>query len=375
MTSIPRHDFVQSMEAARKDVDLRAQLVKFLKSDALASVNHSDLISATCDLANLAMNEARTLYAKNPERLVCVISSSELSNAYAIWSSTKYDWVVLTGGLLTALRNSADLAACRLADRIPEVLQSALGKRIFSVPPLSGGFQTALSSLLYVAAIGFFVGHEAGHHLEGHDGYYADGAHVEDTCEPCSDVSEHSMIKQALEFQADYYGVLISRRVLLHFLLKLVDVACYSELEQRQYNRVIAVLLSAGVLMSLAIIRPRTIDWIQVESATHPPATLRAIKISAELTESIKAYFKKLTEADRRWIRILALELAAQGAIVSGSKEDKIYQERSKRNEPAALRAVGIRSALHDSHSQNYFEKIAKCLNPLKARLQPRKKI
>lgn len=52
------HDFLQSMDAVRKDADLRAQLVKCLKSEALASVNHSDLVSATFDLANVAIREA-----------------------------------------------------------------------------------------------------------------------------------------------------------------------------------------------------------------------------------------------------------------------------------------------------------------------------
>lgn len=375
ITSTPMHDFQRSLDVAQVDADLNAQLIKYLQSHALVPVNKSELVSATCDIANVALREARALYVQNPERLVCVIAASEKSNAYAIWSSTKYDWVVLTEGLLTELRDSADDAACRIDERMPEILQSALGQRIITLPPLRGGFQTALGSLLYVAAIGFFVGHEVGHHIEGHDGYYAEGAPAEVASDSSSEVGADALIKQALEFQADRHGVLISRVVLMRFLLKLVDVANYSEREQRQYNRVIALLLSAGVLMSLVIIRPRGIDWIRIGKATHPPTVLRALEISAELTASIKANFNKLTEAERRWIRLLSLELAAQGTIVSGSYEDKMFQERRKRNEPAALRAVGLRAALYDPHVQTYIEKVAISLDPVKPRLHPRRKI
>jgi hypothetical protein len=375
ITSIPMHDFSRSMNLARVDTDLNAQLVKHLRSNALAPVLSSDLVDATCDLVNVALREARALYASDPERLVCVIAANEVSNAYAIWSSTRYDWVVLTQGLLAQLRDSAEEVAYRFAARIPEVLESALGERILSVPPLRGGFQTALGSLLYVAAIGFFVGHEAGHHLEGHDGYYADGAHAEVANDPGSDMDSEALIKQALEFEADCFGVLISRRVLFRFLLKLADVTPLRGVEKRQYNRVIAVLLSAGALMALVRLRPTAIDWASIATSSHPPGALRALVISAALSDAIKAHFDHLTDAARRWIRMIALELAAQGTIVAKSNEAKIFQERAGRDEPAALRAVGIRAALFDPEVPSYIAKIQHSLDAVKPRLRPRKKV
>jgi hypothetical protein len=370
MTALAIHDIQRSTAAARADASLRAQLIKFLRSDTLVPKGHSELVDGTCDVINIALMEARKLYARNPERLACVIAASSMTNAYAIWGSPRYEWIVLTEGLLTKLRDAADEAGRRFSERIPEILASPLGKRILSIPPLSGGFKTTLGSLLYVAAVSFFVGHEAGHHLDGHDGYYTNGAHAEVESGMGEEAVADAMIKQALEFNADYYGSLISRRAVMHLLLKLVDIEAFSESEKRQYSRVIAVLLSAGALMALVTIRPQPIDWTSIEKVDHPPATLRAIGISAEFSVAFKEHFSFLTNTERRWIRLMVLELAAQGTFKSKSKEDKIFQQRASSNEPAALRAVGIRAALFDPLVPAYIESIRQHLQAVKPLLQ-----
>lgn len=371
---IPKHDFQSSANAAKVDVGLKSQLIKCLDSDALIEVNSSDFIATTCGLVDLALREARKLYAKDPDRLVCVISESKKSNAYAIWGSTRCDWIVLTEGLLIELRNSANEAGRRFSEMSPETLQTPLGKRIQSLTPLSGGFQTALGSLLYVAAIGFFIGHEAGHHLNGHDGYYVNGVHAEVVSDQELGTDKDALIKQALEFQADQYGVLISSRIMMSFILESIDAKDYSEHEKQQYSRTIAALLSTGVLMALVKIRPQAIDWVAIENSTHPPAALRVIAISAHLSVTIKQNFGSLNETARKWIRLMSLELAAQGAIKSKSKEERVFQECVIRKEPAALRAVGIRAALHDPTVPIYLEKIRQSLKAVKPCLLKKKR-
>jgi hypothetical protein len=160
----------------------------------------------------------------------------------------------------------------------------------------------------------------------------------------------------------------------MRFLTRLVDDRDYNEHEKREYNRVMAALLSVGVLMALIRIRPRAIDWTRIERSTHPPAALRAIWISIQTSEAIKIYFGNLSEAERRWVRIIALELSAQGTITSNSEEEKIFRKRAERGEPAALRVVGIRGALFDPQVQSYIGEIRRSLDVVRARLQPRKR-
>jgi hypothetical protein len=155
---MPQHDFERSIEAAREDDGLRAQLQKYLKSYTLAAVEGSDLIKPTWDAVNLVINAARDRYATAPDRLVSVIVASETPNAYAIWSESGRDWVVLTTGLLDLLRDRADAAASRYIEEFPEVFRSPLAKRILTKRPLGGGFQATIGSLLYVAGVGFFAG-------------------------------------------------------------------------------------------------------------------------------------------------------------------------------------------------------------------------
>jgi hypothetical protein len=373
MPSIPLHDFHRSIEAARLDTELKSQLRTYLNSDALAVPQSDELVEYSCCLVNLALGEARELYARNPERLVCVIAASAIPNAFAIWGSTRYDWVVLTEGILLILRDSAEKAAARIAERFPEILQSSLGKRVISELPLSGGFQSGVSSLLYVAAIGFFVGHEAGHHLGGHDGYFRKGAQPAVTNEPRPEAGSEVSTDQALEFQADRDGALISHLTLGRFLWERADFREWRDRERRLYERIKAVLISAGAFIALVIFRPRVIDWTYTEKSTHPPAVLRAIAIS----DVLSATFKKLghlTEAERRWIRIITLELAAQGAIAPKSEEEKVFQQRGNRAEPAALRALGIRAALYDRQVAAYIQRIEQRLEVVQARLLPRRK-
>jgi len=174
--SAPIHDFAFSLTAANDDEDLIAQLIKYFKTDELSAPGKSELVDATSDVMSGVIQLARSMYGCEPERLVGAISASSTANALAVWSRTRLDWIVISEGLIGLLRDSADDMGRRFVKAFPEVGDSQIWQCLQGKPPLKGGFQTTLGCLLYFAAITFFAGHEAGHHLAGHDGYFVKGS-------------------------------------------------------------------------------------------------------------------------------------------------------------------------------------------------------
>lgn len=367
------HDFHQNTTIARTDTKLKMQLNKHFKTDTLSLPEKSDLVSSTCDIITWAIVQARKDYAHDPQRLVGLVSASSDANALAVWGSTKYDWIVVSEGLMQLLYASADDMATRLTAAFPEMFQSQLGRRLQAVSPLSGGFQTSLGSFLYFAAISFFVGHEAGHHLAGHDGHYVSGAHAELGDSSMAREGSNMTTEQALEIQADRIGLNISRNAIAQLLSKLWEIRTFSEHEKLEYQRVLAILLNAGVMMSAVKIRPKTIEWSDVPGSTHPPAVARVVLLSMSLSRSIKLNFDSLDDVSRRWIRAKCLDVVAGATIRPGSQEDKVLQERLARGgEPAAIRAVGIRKAMFDPQLAAYYEQIDNHLDAIRAQLLPR---
>jgi hypothetical protein len=369
------HDFNLSLAVGCTDADLKTQLIKFFGTDELSLPNKSELVDATCDVITSVIQEARVRYAKNPQRLVGAVSTSQVANALAAWGSTKCDWIVVSEGLMQLLCGAADDMAARLTAAFPELLSSQLGRRLLAAAPLRGGFQTTLGSLLYFGAISYFAGHEAGHHLAGHDGYYLSGAHAEAEDDTSVQGDATKTTEQALERQADRLGLTITRITLTKLLGKLWEMRSFSNVEKREYQRMLAILISGGAMMAVVKIKPRDFDWADISGRTHPPAVARIITMAAELSEAFRSNFGALDDVSRRWIRVKCLELSVGATIESGTNEDRIYQERSARGgEPAAIRAVGIRKALNDPRLEQYYDELDQCLETVRPQLRPRSK-
>lgn len=373
MQSTPAHDFKLSLAIARGDPALKTILFKYFKTDKLSSPDRSELVSATCDAITWPIQEARALYDKDPQRLVGLISTSNVANALATWQPPGYDCIVVTEGLMEILFNASDDMGALITQAFPELFKSQLGRKLQEVPPLRGGFKTALGSFLYFGAISFFAGHECGHHLAGHDGYYLNGAHAEVDDDNLNHDRATKTTEQALEQEADKIGINICKNTLAKLLSKLWDIRTFSDADKRHYQRILAILLSSGTLMALVRIRPREIDWVDIANSTHPPAIARIILMSLELSAALKLHFNSLDRVSRQWIPIKCLEVAAGGTIKSGTKEDMIRQERLARGgEPAAIRAVGIRKALFDKSLEQYYVNLERSLNVVRPQLRPR---
>lgn len=373
--SAPIHDFAFSLTAAIDDEDLRAQLIKYFKTDELSAPGKSELVDATSDVMTWVIQQARSMYVCQPERLVGAISASRTANALAVWSRTRLDWIVISEGLMKLLRDAADDMGRRFVKAFPEVVDGQIWQCLQGKPPLKGGFQTTLGSLLYFAAITFFAGHEAGHHLAGHDGYFVKGSHAEAPNDPPDQSAAPKLTDQALEQEADWIGLMICRISMIKLLSKLWEVREFNAAERQSYQRSIAALLGAGAMMAVVKITPSEIDWTEIPGRSHPPAVVRILNLATTLSRAIKENFSDLDDVSRRWIRLMCMEVAVGATIKPGTDVDRVYQERIARGgEPAAIRAVGIRKAIHDPQLAQYNEALSASLQCIKPQLRPRKR-
>lgn len=374
----PKHDFAASFAVARNDAILRAALQKYLGTDQLSAPDDAEFIRATCDVMDWIVAFGRDMYASRPERLAAVVSKSSKVNALAVWGAR--DWIVVSEGLMTAVQAAANDMADRFSQAFPDLLDSELGCRLQATTPLCSGFRSTFASLLYFGCIAFFAGHEAGHHIGGHDGFYGLGVHAESDDETSglasapADYGGGSLQRHALESQADDIGVTLCRMTVGHLLLRLCQAREYPIGQKLEYNRVLAVLVSACSLMAASVFKPREIDWVHVHGkATHPPAAYRMVNLAGKLASALQAGLPILDETILRWIRVKSLDVAVGATITPKSKEDEVLQERLARGgEPAAIRATGIRKALNDPLFHEYVRSLATALNEIQASLKPR---
>ncbi|WP_426688856.1 hypothetical protein [Rhodanobacter ginsengiterrae] len=278
---------------------------------------------------------------------------------------------------MVLLRDRIDSVAERFAASFPELIDTELMRRLLAEKPLSGGFKTSLSSFLYFAAVAFFTGHEAGHHVAGHRSQYPKRAHAENSEDDAIDWDGDWLIGQALERDADILGLTLCRIAMTHLLSKLwgvTEAENLSAYEQQVFQRVLAALISTGALTAAVFIKPKSIEWVEVPKRSHPPAIARLLTLASIISFAIKKNFHGLDALSRRWIRVASLEVAVGATIVPGSDADRIQQERIARGgEPAAIRATGIRKAMHDPTFRKYMAQLDAKIWEIRPRLKPRR--
>jgi hypothetical protein len=376
--AIPIHDFAGSLVLANTDYDLKQQLVRYFGTSDLSAPDKTPLVIITVLVMTWVIQRARSMYkAAAPEKLVAVISSSRKPNALAVWSRSGRDWIVLSEGLMEQLRDQVDGIAERFAATFPDLMDTDLMRRLFAKAPFSGGFESSFSSFLYFAAIAFFTGHEAAHHLAGHESQYPERAHAEHSENNAIDPGGDWLIGHALERDADVLGVTLCRIAMTELLCKLWEVTEAEHLsayERQIFQRVLAALMSTGALAAAVFIKPKSIDWTQVPEKSHPPAVARLLTLASSISFAIKENFHGLDGIHRRWIRIMSLEVAVGATIARGTEAGRIQQERIARGgEPAAIRATGIRKALNDPTFRKYMAQLDATMKEIRPRLKPRR--
>lgn len=371
----PAHDFAASYALALQDTFLRNYLKTQFGTDAISQPGKSELVDSTALVMNWVLQQARERYASAPERLVAAISSATgtRKNALAVWSTSGKDWIVISEGLMEHLRDGVDDLGHRFTEAFPELMDSELMRALLAQEPLQGGFTTTLGSYLYFAAVAFLTGHEAGHHIDGHDGYFTGRAHAEDDADSPDAPTEQWMTKQALEREADRIGLSFCRYSMMTLLARLWDIGDFDDERRRSYQRVLAALISVGAMAVTLWLKPRKTDWSELPGRAHPPAVVRALNLSLEVARAIKENFGYLDETSHGWIRLMSMEVVVSATIVRGSEEDRIVQERLARGgEPAAIRATGIRRAIHDPEFLRYSATLDAALRKVQPRLRPR---
>jgi hypothetical protein len=359
----PRQDFQECTLAARDDAQLGASMLEHFGDYAFIEHDVSPLTSFTAEIVGTAVDLGRERYKERSERLCAVFCSSPEPNAIAAWG--KRDWIAISDALMVRLHKSAEALAPQVMHDIG-VEKTRLGAVMQKAKP-APGLSTAMASCLYIGAVGFIAGHEVGHHLEGHDGYYSSGSvRLRDASD-----QELKLEQQALEIGPDERGAIISRQILTTFLMKFFDGETLSQEVQAEYQAVVATVLSVGLFSALAVIRPRSIGMKDASEKRHPPGALRALLLSMYLSEKIKECFGLLSPPLRRQIRMVSLDIAAAESVGKGAKEAAILN-RAKKNEPLGLRAAGIRRALFDPDLRHHLRKLLEIRSRLQPTLHPR---
>jgi hypothetical protein len=364
MKIIPRHDFHQSTADAANDKILQSWLRERFKTTQLLSTNAAGLAETARDVLDRALYFGRERYSHNPELLRAIISDSAVENALAVQATR--DWVVISNALLLRLFMVSENLGTKLMTETG-LGETALGRIIDDLPPMAGGFTSAVSSLLFTGALAFFAGHEIGHHLEGGLGILSASASGDLVGVPQNEV------EQALEIGADERGVIICRQVMAFYLGKCVDVRDYTEMEKIEYQMALALLVSVGLFLSMAVIRPRSVGMRNISEKKHPPGSLRVLLLSMHLSQTVKETFSLIPERYRRHIRLVALDMAASASIEPGTKPAILAQERAGiRSEPLAFRAVGLRRAIFDPDLRHYVRRLRQLRQQLRPQLLPR---
>jgi len=371
-----------TLQLARTDDQLAKVLAENLKTPDLCNVDHSPRVLQAHELAEWGLATARLDYDESPDRLKFVVSPSATPNALAVWGRAKADWIVLSEGLLDLLQEGANTTAAFLSEHQHWLFETATIRDMQKAGNLAG-LHSPMASFLYFAAVTFFVGHEAGHHVLGHDGHFRGGVHTEAVNQEPVTPSEAQLATQALEYTADEYGVMIARNAMIRWLFQFVEARTYTVVEQASFQYVVAVAMSLGVHMANTLITPRPVDWNETVCRSHPPGTMRMVYLSNTLMSSISENFGRLGPEQINDIRYFAIGVAAKFALPEETPtrkktpERKLYEERLPREgEFAALRAVGLRQIMYDQqakeHAQEHARKIEQKYREVFPSLRPR---
>jgi len=282
-------EFKEGTALARSDTALTTQLLRHYQTSTLLPARRG-LNRSTCVVLAWNIQQARVVFGQDPALIRGVISAAPCANALAAWGDRQRHWIVVTEGLMTALRDAAEVNAARLLAAFPAAFASKPGQRLLAATPLQG-FDTMLGALLYFGAMSFVASHELGHHLAGHGAWFSAPDH-------------HAPweVPHALERQADAIGVGAALLSVDKLMRRLFTTADLLPAERKEQQTLIAIVFTAGVLTIAARLVPDAFDF----SAAHSPNAYRMLKITAMLLRPLRS-LALLDDPARKWIRLQCL--------------------------------------------------------------------
>lgn len=336
-------EFKQGTAIARTDTALNQQLDTHYQTRELLPAK-AGLARSTCVALAWNIQQARIVFNKNPQLIRGVISAAPCANALAVWGDQGRQWVVVTEGMMTLLRDAAEANAARILATFPAALDTAAGRRLLAATPLHG-FDTMLGALLYFGAMSFVASHELGHHLAGHGAYFnaRDNPSVID-----KNLQARWDVSHALERQADAIGVGAAILSINKLLDRFFTATGLPLAQRKEQQTLIAIVCTAGVLTIAARLVPAAVDVQGAPFAAHPPNVYRMIKIAAMLMAPLRA-LTLLDDPTRKAIRVKCLE------IVLGPR---IHLEPAARGATAAMPLSGMQQALYDPAFQAYMRQL-----------------
>jgi hypothetical protein len=321
-------EFKESTAIARTDTALATQLLRHYKTADLLTARRG-LPRSTCVALAWNIQQARVVFKHDPALIRGVISGAASPNALAAWGDQQRHWIVVTHGLMTALRDAAENNAARVLTAFPAAFATAAGRRLLAATPLQG-FDTMPGALLYFGAMSFVASHELGHHLAGHGAYY--------NAQERNTLRGRWNVPHALEHQADAIGVGAALLSVSKLMRRFFLSTALAPAQCKEQQTLIAIVFTAGVLTMAARLVPAA------HGPGHAPNLYRVVRIAAALMRPLRS-LALLDEATRQAIRRTCLE------IVFGAH--KAAQEA-----PIGNRLHGMQSALQDPAFYAYMHQL-----------------
>lgn len=305
-------------------------------------------------------------YTRSERKLrLALHSSADIANALAVWTRPDNDWIVLSIGLLQKLHGGASRLGDLICTAYPTYgLATTLNERSGS----GDGELSQLAEAIYAAVVAFFLGHEAGHHFEGHDGFYGPMSAVSES--DILNLSNATIDSHALELGADLFGANESIRIMVAYLVHILPEGAINERSKSKYAEQIIFLAAAGVFAALFVLKPRKNGNHLGVGSTHPAKSFRALWLTNVVTSELANNFSSLDGSAIMDLVIQAL-IAAVGLTVNACEfgEWESYQKRE--GDIAALRATGIRRLIFDDGVSDYVATLHSRYLGLRERLGP----
>lgn len=316
-------------------------------------------------VASQLLSKATARYTSDvgqERKLHSVVAVSTTANAWATWTPAK-DWAVVATGLLKRISEFAIRMSGWVADWPGEETQPDEIKWMRELASRRGQFGSSneLAEVLFAAGLGFFLGHELSHLLEGHQGIFAPTVRAVDEQRVAVDTSTKV---QALEMHADHDGSFYATQVTAFALGRYLIIEPGHE--QRVRRRQFAFVVAIGVFGAMWVLQPKHVSLQAAAISSHPPVALRILWMMHNLTNTLAGAFQ-LDPDDEERVKLDAC--AARAMLLTNALPQHADAALLFRRPMQRLRDSGIAKWLFDDAVSLRVEALQANLQTMKSTL------
>lgn len=312
--------------------------------------------------------EMKASYTRNSQRSPAfAIIDADAGSAYAIWDGyTNSDWVIVTTNMLKRLFIIAYAVGL---DLTRDSIASHIKKTIPTLDPCLNLIKDEQNREYYVLmlmhiALTFIVGHELGHHTNGHQFFYQNKSSagvIDEEGLAAEDIErrEEALNSQSLELVADHIGVDVLRKQLLAKYYR-IEKQNYISGNNDQANQTMAAIFadedtllyfgSSGLLIAFIGLNP--VKWTRetLLAGSHPATAVRAYLMSILLRESL---FACPRENQDIWWLAMSSVVTAIGSMLMKAEENT--KEITVSDLIKTWEIFGLKRAVHDTETLKMY--------------------